>query len=128
MNNILQGIEAARLSTSLCEEGELFEGRYSFPDSFSGFAGHFPGHPILPAIVQIMTVISLLTSLTGQKLRLANVEDSRFLRPVSPDEELSVQCRRKIVKGKHLFDATLQVGETVSATMLLELAVCGEDL
>lgn len=34
--------------------------RYCFPDNFIGFSGHFPGYPILPAFVQVLTAITVI--------------------------------------------------------------------
>ena len=122
MSKIMQGIEAAALGCATSDDAGAVTGRYCFPDSFAGFAGHFPGHPILPAIVEILTVVSLVSQHSGQRQRLIAVEDAKFLHPVSPDQELLVRCRQRTVKGKLLYDAQLAVGETTTATLLIELS------
>jgi 3-hydroxyacyl-[acyl-carrier-protein] dehydratase len=128
MNKILQGIAAAKRGTVAANSGETLEGRYCFGDDFAGFAGHFPGHPILPAIVEILTVVSLVGEQTGCRQRLVAVEDARFLNPVQPNQELLVRCRQRTIKGKLLYDAELTVGETTTtATLLIELAATGEE-
>lgn len=122
MNKILRGIaEAAQCAVSTDETGAIV-GHYCFTDSFAGFAGHFPGHPILPAIVEILAVVSLVSEHTGCRQRLVTVEDAKFLNPVQPNQELIVHCRERTIKGKLLYDAQLKVGETTTATMLIELA------
>jgi 3-hydroxyacyl-[acyl-carrier-protein] dehydratase len=126
MNKILQEIAAAQLGTAKTDAEGTLEGRYCFEDNFTGFAGHFPGHPILPAIVEIMTVVSLVSAQTGCRQRLSAVEDARFLNPVQPNQELLVRCQQRTVKGKLLYDAQLTVGETTTATLLLELSPFGE--
>ena len=126
MNKILQEIAAAKLGTAITDAGGTLEGRYCFEDNFTGFAGHFPGHPILPAIVEILTVISLISEQTGCRQRLRAVEDARFLNPVQPNQVLLVRCRQRTVKGKLLYDAQLTVGETTTATLLIELSPIGE--
>ncbi|HEY3307628.1 MAG TPA: hypothetical protein VGJ93_04165 [Desulfuromonadaceae bacterium] len=127
MNKIMQEIDAALLGTVTTDDTGNMEARYLFTDSFCGFSGHFPGHPILPAIVEILTVVSLVGKHTGCMQRLMAVEDAKFLTPVKPDQELLVCCRPRTVKGKLLFDAQLTVAGTTSASLLLELA-CVEDL
>ena len=126
MNKILQGITAARLGAATIDAGGTLEGRYCFSDSFAGFSGHFPGHPILPAIVEILTVVALVSEQTGSRQRLLAVEDAKFLHPVSPGQELLVRCRERTVRGKICYDAQLTVGETMTATMLIELGGYGE--
>lgn len=126
MNKIMQGIEAAALGCATCDEAGTVTGRYCFPDSFAGFAGHFPGHPILPAIVEILTAVSLVSRHSGQRQRLVAVEDAKFLNPVTPGQELLVSCRQRTVKGKLLYDAQLTAGETTTATLLIELSAAGE--
>jgi 3-hydroxyacyl-[acyl-carrier-protein] dehydratase len=121
MNKILQGIaEAAQRAVTIDDAGVL-EGHYCFTDSFIGFAGHFPGHPILPAIVEILVVVSLVIEYTGCRQRLVTVEDAKFLNPVQPNQKLTVHCRQRTIRGKLLYDAQLKVGETTTATMLIEL-------
>ena len=126
MTKILQGIAEAKLCAVTTDDSGTMEGRYLFTDRFAGFTGHFPEHPILPAIVEIMTVVFLVGEQTGCRQRLVAVEDAKFLKPVHPNQELLVRCRQRTVKGKLLYDAQLTVGDTTTATMLLELACAGE--
>jgi 3-hydroxyacyl-[acyl-carrier-protein] dehydratase len=126
MNKIMQGIAAAKRGSAATDAGGTLEGRYFFGDTFAGFAGHFPGHPILPAIVEILTVVSLVSEHTGCRQRLIAVEDAKFLNPVQPNQEILVRCRQRSVKGKLLYDAELTVGETTTATLLIELSSTGE--
>lgn len=121
MNKLEQEILAASVDAITTDASGSFQGRYLFPASFSGFAGHFPGHPILPAIVEIMTVVALVGRHSGCRQRLAVVEDAKFLTPVRPDQELLVSCRPRTVKGKAMLDAKLSVDGTTTASLLLEL-------
>jgi 3-hydroxyacyl-[acyl-carrier-protein] dehydratase len=126
MNRIMHEIAAASLAAVTTDDTGTFEGRYCFTDTFAGFAGHFPEHPILPAIVEILTVVSLVGEQSGNRQRLIAVEDAKFLNPVCPNQEVLVRCRPRTVKGKLLYDAKLTVGETTTASMLIELADFGE--
>lgn len=126
MNKIVLGIAAASQGTATTDSSSMMEGRFVFADSFVGFDGHFPEHPILPAIVEIMTVVSLVSERSGCGQRLVSVEDAKFLTPVRPNQELLVQCRQRTIKGKLLYDAKLSVGEATTATMLLDLASYGD--
>jgi 3-hydroxyacyl-[acyl-carrier-protein] dehydratase len=126
MNRILQEIAAASLGAASTDDTGSFQSRYLFPDRFAGFAGHFPGHPILPAIVEVLTVVSLAGEQAGCRQRLVSVEDAKFLTPVLPNQELLVRCAPRTVKGKLLLNAQLSVAGTTTATMLLELAPAGD--
>ncbi len=125
MNKILQGIAEAALGAVTTDDMGTLERHYCFTNNFTGFAGHFPEHPILPAIVEIMAVVSLVGEQTGCRQRLVAVEDAKFLNPVRPDQELLVRCRPRTVRGKLLYDAQLTVGNTITASMLIELACTG---
>ena len=122
MNEILRGIAAASLGAVGKNDTGTLQGRFLFTESFAGFAGHFPGYPILPAIVQILTVAALVGEAAGCRQRLVAVEDAKFLSPVLPGQQLLVRCRPRTLKGKPLYDAQLTVGERTSASLLLELA------
>lgn len=126
MNKILQGIVAAQRGVISSDGSGTMEGRYLFPKDFAGFAGHFPGHPILPAIVEIMTVIALVGAGCGCQQRLVAVEDAKFLAPVTPEQEILVRCRERIIKGKSLYEAQLSVDGTTTASMLIELVADAE--
>ena len=121
MNKILQGIAEASLGPAAADTTGTLEGRYLFAGSFAGFAGHFPEYPILPAIVEILTAVALVGEGAGRRQRLVAVEDAKFLAPVRPDQELTVRCKPRTVKGKPLHEAHLTVGETTAAILLLEL-------
>jgi len=126
MNKISQQIAAALMGVITMDDSGTMEGRYLFTDRFAGFAGHFPEQPILPAIVEIMTVVSLVSEQAGCRQRLVAVDDAKFLKPVLPNQEILVRCRQRTVKGKLLYDAQLSVGETITASLLLELA-CSQE-
>jgi 3-hydroxyacyl-[acyl-carrier-protein] dehydratase len=121
MNRIMQEIAAASLGAVTTDETGSFQGSYLFPDRFAGFAGHFPEHPILPAIVEILAAVSLVGTHAGCRQRLVAVEDAKFLVPVRPGQELLVRCRPRTVRGKLLYDAQLSVAGATSASLLLEL-------
>jgi|SRR6185369_1104479 len=125
MNEIMQGIAAALGEIGCDAEGTLM-GRCLFRDDFAGFGGHFPERPILPAIVEILTVVALVGAHQGRRQRLLAVEDAKFLKPVLPGQELALRCRPRTVQGKELYDAELSVGDATTAILLLALAPAGE--
>ena len=126
MNEIMKGIDAARLSAVAVDADGTMEGRYLFAEGFLGFGGHFPGFAILPAVVQVLTVVMLVGECGGRRQRLVAVQDAKFLNPVHPGQELLVRCKSRLVRGSLLHDAQISVGGVTAATMLLDLAPAGE--
>jgi len=96
--------------------------RYRFAPGFIGFSGHFPGNPVLPAIVQVCTVVSLAEEEGGKALRLSAMRSAKFLSPIRPDEEVSIRYRRRVDAGEDICDATLSVAGKTSAAFQLRFA------
>src|SRR6266567_1912292 len=125
MNELLRGIAASAVDELTTVGPDQVARRYRFSADFAGFAGHFPGYRILPAIVQLQCLACLAGEHTGTPLRLAAVEDAKFLIPIRPDQEILVQYRLRIGAGKSLYDARLIVADKLAATFLVELVRAG---
>jgi 3-hydroxyacyl-[acyl-carrier-protein] dehydratase len=122
MNKLKQGIMAAAVDQIRSDgEAQSVTRSYRFRRDFAGFSGHFPGNPILPAIVQILTVVSMMEEHTGRVQQLLSVEDAKFLNPVYPDQEILVNCRQRTIGGKLLHEAKLRVDDKPVATFLLQM-------
>ncbi len=61
------------------------------PEDFPGFDGHFPGEPILPAVLQLMAVRLLAETMAGTPLASVGVERLKFKGMVRPTEEIMVR-------------------------------------
>ena len=59
------------------------------PD-FPGFDGHFPGEPVLPAVVQLMAVRLVAETVLGLPLAPAGVDRLKFKGMVRPDDAIDV--------------------------------------
>jgi 3-hydroxyacyl-[acyl-carrier-protein] dehydratase len=122
MNALWRGIRASAAGEIARTGPETVVRRYRFAPGFIGFSGHFPGNPILPAIVQVCAVVSLAEEEGGKALRLAAVRAAKFLLPIRPDEEVSIRYRRRVDSGEDICDATISVSGKTYATFQLRFA------
>ncbi len=96
--------------------------RFRFTADFPGFSGHFPGHPVLPAMLQILLGIMVCEDLAGSALVLTGVERAKFVSQVQPFQEITVSCRLKSGKESVSARVDLEVkgGRAASMRLLLE--------
>jgi 3-hydroxyacyl-[acyl-carrier-protein] dehydratase len=50
------------------------------------FAGHFPGHPVTPGVIQMQIVYELLEKRFSKELRLITMPQCKFLKILNPEE------------------------------------------
>lgn len=93
---------------------------FCLPGDFVGFQGHFPGHPIVPAVVQVLMAQQVAEHAFNLKLEVFDIERAKFHRQIRPDELIQVRCCLKELRGKKLIDARLDVqGEAAAAFWLI---------
>ncbi len=66
--------------------------RFIFDEDFIGFQGHFPQNKVLPGVCQIQCVNEMLEVWKKRKVGLEEIVSAKYLLPVSPLEELTIQC------------------------------------
>ncbi len=104
------------------EKGQGYELTFHFGTDFLGFQGHFPGHPILPAFVQLLMGECAVRMRSEHSWSLRRIERSKFLRPIGPNEPVTV-CWQEQPQGEGLrCSFTLRVGEEKAAVFALEFA------
>lgn len=79
------------------------------------FAGHFPGHPILPGVVLLAEVMAAVGSGPGERWSIAS---AKFLSPVAPGTALTLV--REEARGGVRFE--VRAGDRVVATGVLARA------
>jgi 3-hydroxyacyl-[acyl-carrier-protein] dehydratase len=72
------------LATETTESGFTTEIRL-VPDHII-YAGHFPGYPVVPGVIQMQIVHELLEKYLGKSLKLSAIDDCKFLRIINPQE------------------------------------------
>ena len=54
------------------------------------YAGHFPGHPILPGVVLLAEALHAIAEATGRGADRWTLTGAKFLQPVTPGTELTL--------------------------------------
>jgi 3-hydroxyacyl-[acyl-carrier-protein] dehydratase len=116
-----EAVAAAALEPPQPQEDGSWSRRCRFAPDFPGFAGHFPGYAVLPAVVQILAAVVLAEAVTGRRLRLRQIDNAKFLIQLHPEGQITVRCREKAVAGRRVWEASLQVDAGTAAQFLLEL-------
>jgi beta-hydroxyacyl-ACP dehydratase FabZ len=90
------------------EEGDYIEGIKNVTINEAFFQGHFPGHPIMPAVLILEAVAQvggflLLNSIEnpGNKLMyFVGIDNAKFRRPVRPGDQMRIVAKLlKLRKG-----------------------------
>lgn len=113
-------------------EGEIVARKRVRPDE-PCFAGHFPGDPIFPGVLQIEAMAQAMAALMtlsnpefrGRRPLFLGVDGCRFRRPVRPGDDLRVHAKiLKISRGVGICQTEIRMdGNLVSeATLKASLA------
>ena len=103
-------------------DGESFTKEFVFDADFIGFDGHFPGNPILPAMVQLMLGEVAAVEAAGQHLVCTDAARAKFVRQVVPGETLLVSGTLSHKNGQTKAAVTLSVNGETASTFVLTLA------
>jgi 3-hydroxyacyl-[acyl-carrier-protein] dehydratase len=88
-------IACAEKPVRTLEGGRGYELAFVFGEQFTGFQGHFPGHPVLPAFVQLMTGQCALCIRSGRNWRLRRVDRGKFLKTILPGRAVTVRWQEQ---------------------------------
>ena len=80
---------------------------FCFPASFSGFAGHFPDRPVLPAIVQLAAIRHTAELALARPLIPAGFGRTKFQGMISPDEK--IRCTLLLKETDGLWTAAFSI-------------------
>ena len=70
------------------------------PPDFPAFAGHFPGQPVLPAVIQLAIVRMLSAEILDRPLQPEKTGKLKFKNMVRPDETVHVEVELKEVDDR----------------------------
>lgn len=87
------------------------------PADHPSFAGHFPGHPIVPGVVLLDRVVQMAQLSCGGPVTGWQVSQVKFLSPCGPDDEL-VFALRDGARGALAFSVRCGEREVASGSLL----------
>jgi len=80
------------------------------------FAGHFPGRPVLPAVVVLTEVLATIEAQTGQSLQQWTIVAAKFLAAITPGESLTLS-HTNTASGGIRFEVRSARGVVASGTL-----------
>ncbi len=94
---------------------------FCFAENFLGFAGHFPGYPILPGVLQTLLAQLLAEQIVGETLQFQELTRAKFTRQLRPGEliEVVVNCQER--EGQWRCVTRLMVAAELAASFTLLL-------
>ncbi len=99
MNQLINAVKKSVLGPAQIMENDTITCKFCFMDDFLGFSGHFPGYPILPAVVQLIAAQFVIEEMRGCHLQLESIQHAKFLHEIKPGNEILIQCSTSSVKG-----------------------------
>jgi 3-hydroxyacyl-[acyl-carrier-protein] dehydratase len=69
-------------------------------------AGHFPGNPVVPAVLLLECVTAALGEAVARPIRLSGVPAAKFLAPVLPGQDFTVELQLEPDGGVARFRCT----------------------
>ena len=101
------------------------------------FAGHFPGHPVMPGVLQLEAMaqaagILLLRrgSAEGKVAFFMSADKVKFRKPVVPGDQLVITAKLEKVRGNKLATASVEcrvADQVVSSANLMFSIMDGKD-
>ncbi len=94
---------------------------FRFAEEFIGFAGHFPGSPILPAVLQTLMSQMVAEQIVGEQLRFLSLGRAKFTAQLRPGDLIEVRVGCKDQQGQFSCVAELSVAGNRAASFTLTL-------
>lgn len=113
--------ECNTISVHKTERG--YETGYLFGPTFSGFQGHFPGNPVLPAVIQLMTARESIIKQTGRNLLVTNVSRAKFQKIITPDIPVTVVWTLREQEDAFICKCILETEGNPASSFILTLKV-----
>lgn len=117
MSEMKSAIKMAAITPLEVDDAESLSRDFRFGTDFLGFGGHFPGYPLVPAVVQLLTAQTLVEEHLGEALKISSVVNAKFLLQLRPDVDIRVVCSAK--DGDLKYQVKLFIAEDTAASFTL---------
>ena len=117
------------LSESSGGESGGFSGCFVFPPAFTGFQGHFPDRPVLPAVCTVQAVLVLMAAVGLPAGRLEQIVSAKWFAPVAPGVKVTfVGEARREEDGRLTARVRIsgEAGKIAELTLRVALAAAGQ--
>jgi len=114
-------LEAACLSAGAGDEPGAMWAEFVLGPELPLFAGHFPGHPLVPGVMQIETIPVALKRITGHSYRVVRIKKAKFSSPVTPGEQVLLRLQTETRGDELRVRAQLRVGEKTAGSFVVDL-------
>jgi 3-hydroxyacyl-[acyl-carrier-protein] dehydratase len=78
---------------------DLIEAKIELDPKHEIFKGHFPGFPVMPAVVQLQIVNELINKSLCRKVRIVSILHSKFLKIINPEETKHLTIQITLMEG-----------------------------
>ena len=79
-----------------CYQGKTQNGfLYELREDFPAFAGHFEGHPLLPAVCQMSFCSSAASRLLNKSVEVKAIKKAKFINPALPGILIEVKLSQR---------------------------------
>jgi 3-hydroxyacyl-[acyl-carrier-protein] dehydratase len=97
--------------TLLNQESEAgkVSAQISFDKTHPIFAGHFPGHPVVPGVCMIQILREIMEIEVASKLRIAYGDNLKFLSIINPEEHSQVQVNLAFTSNDGALNVTASI-------------------
>jgi len=95
---------------------------FTLPAEAPAFAGHFPGHPVLPGVVQLDWAIRLASRYLGVDQAVAREFQVKFRHIIPSDLPITLSLYRDDARQR--LDMEYRVGGEIASTARIRLERC----
>lgn len=119
MNELIDAVKRSAMGPAQATGPDTITGRYLFTEDFPGFSGHFPGYPILPAVVQMIAAQCLIEEQRGCVLHPVSVQNAKFLQEIRPGSEILIKCSDCMARGTQGSKVEIYSAGKIAASFLI---------
>jgi 3-hydroxyacyl-[acyl-carrier-protein] dehydratase len=122
MKSMNEEIRTCRIIS--CKETERgYETGFLFGPAFSGFQGHFPENPVLPAIIQLMTARESIIEQMGRDFLITKVTRAKFQKIITSDIPVTVVWTFREQEDDFICKCILETEGSPASSFILTLKV-----